>query len=67
MRSAPPPVCTGGSRAAPPEDCARAPVIAQGEGVPFPSLSNRAAAMLTIFIERKKLTELNGCHCPWET
>jgi hypothetical protein len=32
----------------------------------FPSLSNWDAAMLTIFIEGKKVTELNGCHCPWE-
>jgi hypothetical protein len=56
-------VCIGGSRAAPPEDCASARVIAQAEGVPFPF--NWAAAMLTIFIEGKKVTELNGRHCPW--
>jgi hypothetical protein len=33
----------------------------------FPSLSNWAAAMLTIFIEGKKVTELNGLPLPWET
>jgi hypothetical protein len=44
MRSAPPPVCIGGSRAAPPEDCASARVIAQAEGVPFPFQLGRCHA-----------------------